>query len=234
MDDSLPSQRLTVRYEFEDLVIDLGKCELRRGDVPINLPRLSFDLLVALVRCAPNLVTYDELMKLVWSGLVVSQETITQRVLLVRDALGDDAGSPRYIEGVRGKGYRVRGKVRSLAAPLETMPLLDPLLAVLAFENLSNDPEMSYFSDGVAEEIQQTAARGSNLKIIGRASSFQFRGTEKAAANIASRLRATHVLDGSVRRQGAGFCTTRGMRERNNLVVGAIRQAPFRHFRGAG
>ena len=78
----------------------------------------------------------------------------------------------------------------------------EPLLAVLAIDNLASDPEMAYFSDGVSEEIQETVARGGDLKVMGRASSFQFRGPDKAAANVAAELGATHVLDGSVRRAG--------------------------------
>ena len=84
-----------------------------------------------------------------------------------------------------------------------TARLVEPLLAVLAFDNLSGDPEMTYFSDGVSEEILQTVARGAELKVIGRGSSFQFRGADKAAAHVANALKATHVLDGSVRRSGA-------------------------------
>lgn len=81
--------------------------------------------------------------------------------------------------------------------------IVEPLLAVLAFDNLSGDAEMAYFSDGVSEEILQTVARGAELKVIGRGSSFQFRGADKAAAHVAKTLKATHVLDGSVRRSGA-------------------------------
>ena len=77
-----------------------------------------------------------------------------------------------------------------------------PLLAVLAFDNLSGDADLLYFTDGVSEEILQTVARGAELKVIGRGSSFQFRGAEKAAAHVARALKATHVLDGSVRRSG--------------------------------
>ena len=79
----------------------------------------------------------------------------------------------------------------------------EPLLAVLAFDNISGDPEMAYFSDGISEEIQETVAKGADLKVIGRASSFQFRGADKAAANVGAQLGASHVLDGSVRRSGA-------------------------------
>lgn len=74
----------------------------------------------------------------------------------------------------------------------------EPILAVLAFDNLSSDPEMDFFSDGVSEEIIQRVSRGAKLRVIGRTSSFQFRGERKAEA--ARRLDCSHVLDGSIRR----------------------------------
>jgi TolB-like protein len=74
----------------------------------------------------------------------------------------------------------------------------EPLLAVLAFDNLSSDPEMQFFSDGVSEEIIQRLSRGAKLRVIGRTSSFQFRGDRKAEA--ARSLNCSHVLDGSIRR----------------------------------
>ena len=77
-----------------------------------------------------------------------------------------------------------------------------PLLAVLAFDNLSGDPQMVWLSDGVSEEILDTMARVSGLRVIGRTSSFHFRGAEKNARRIATELKATHLLDGSVRRAG--------------------------------
>ena len=83
------------------------------------------------------------------------------------------------------------------AAP-DTPAADEPLLAVLAFDNLSSDPEMEFFSDGVSEEIIQRLSRGAKLKVIGRTSSFQFRGERKAEA--AEQLRCSHVLDGSIRR----------------------------------
>jgi TolB-like protein len=77
-------------------------------------------------------------------------------------------------------------------------PPAEPLLAVLPFDNLSSDEEMQFFSDGVSEEIMGRLTRGSNLRVLGRASSFQFRGLEKPKAGSA--LNASHVLDGSIRR----------------------------------
>jgi TolB-like protein len=80
----------------------------------------------------------------------------------------------------------------------DPVPADELLLAVLAFDNLSTDPEMQFFSDGVSEEIIQRLSRGARLKVIGRTSSFQFRGQQKGEA--ARTLRCSHVIDGSVQR----------------------------------
>lgn len=77
-----------------------------------------------------------------------------------------------------------------------------PLLAVLAFDNVSDDPQMDFFCDGVAEEIQQTLSRAAGLKTVARSSAFQFRGAQKAVRRVASELQVSHLLDGSVRRSG--------------------------------
>ncbi len=78
---------------------------------------------------------------------------------------------------------------------------VEPLLAVLPFDNLSNDPEMQFFSDGVSEEIHYALTHGSGFSVIGRTSAFQFRGAEKRSA--ARELKATHILDGALRKSGA-------------------------------
>jgi len=101
-------------YQVDDLIIDLAGRRVRRAGTVIPLKALSFDLLVALARAAPNLVSFEQLSEHVWPGLVVTPETIVQRVKLLRSALGDDAHAPRYIEGVRGRGYRMVAEARPL------------------------------------------------------------------------------------------------------------------------
>jgi TolB-like protein/DNA-binding winged helix-turn-helix (wHTH) protein/Tfp pilus assembly protein PilF len=101
-------------YQVDDLTIDLAPRRVRRAGTVIPLKALSFDLLVTLVRAAPNLLSFDQLSERVWSGLVISPETIVQRVKLLRGALGDDPQAPRYIEGVRGRGYRMVAEVHAL------------------------------------------------------------------------------------------------------------------------
>src|SRR5580698_8418505 len=102
-------------YRLDDLTIDVGRGRVSRGPDEIALPKLSFDLLVALVRAAPNLVSLDELMTQVWPGIIVSPETVTHRVKSLRDALGDDARASRYIAGLRGRGYQIAVPVESVS-----------------------------------------------------------------------------------------------------------------------
>ena len=90
------SAQTATRYRVDDLEIDAGVREVRRGDELLELPGLSFDLLLALVRAAPNVLSHDDLELHVWGGRPVTPETMTQRVKLVRDALGDSSESPRY------------------------------------------------------------------------------------------------------------------------------------------
>ncbi|HTF95087.1 MAG TPA: winged helix-turn-helix domain-containing protein [Cellvibrio sp.] len=93
-------------YQVGDLRIDLQYERVSRAGEQLPMPKLSFDLLLVLVNAAPELVSIDRLMDQVWPGLVVSPETVTQRIKLLRSALGDDSQQPRYILGVRGRGYR--------------------------------------------------------------------------------------------------------------------------------
>jgi len=94
-------------FRVGDLIVDLAHERVTRAGSELDLGKLTFDLLAVLVRAAPELVSTEALMERVWPGLVVGTETVSQRVKRLREALGDDPKIPRYIEGVRGRGYRV-------------------------------------------------------------------------------------------------------------------------------
>jgi adenylate cyclase len=96
-----------MKYGMGDLLIDTGRQSVSRADVPITLPKLSYELLLVLMKAAPDVVTVDHLMREVWPGLVVSPETVSKRVTLLREALGEDSQAPRYIATLRGRGYQV-------------------------------------------------------------------------------------------------------------------------------
>jgi TolB-like protein/DNA-binding winged helix-turn-helix (wHTH) protein len=109
-------------FEFADLTLDTRQRAVSRAMERVALPKLTYELLLALVEAAPNLVTNAELVERVWRGRVATPETLAQRVLLLRRALGDEASSPRYVRGVRGHGYQlvppVRARHRGESPPL--------------------------------------------------------------------------------------------------------------------
>jgi cyclase len=99
---------VTTRFEFDDLVLDTGLRRVLRDGEPIELSRLTYELLRALVESAPDLLSREELSATVWGPRrIVTDENLTQRVLMLRRRLGDEAARPRYIESLRGHGYRL-------------------------------------------------------------------------------------------------------------------------------
>jgi TolB-like protein/DNA-binding winged helix-turn-helix (wHTH) protein len=115
-------------FEVGDLRIDVGQQSVSRAGETIPLPNLSLKLLLALLRAAPNFLDNEELMRRVWPGLVVSPETVSKRVALLREALGDDPKQPRYIAGLRSRGYRIVASVSTYAPTSEatSLPVLSP------------------------------------------------------------------------------------------------------------
>jgi TolB-like protein/tetratricopeptide (TPR) repeat protein len=75
-------------------------------------------------------------------------------------------------------------------------------IAVLPFVNMSSDPEQEFFSDGISEEILNSLAQVSDLKVAGRTSSFSFKGRNNDLRQIGELLNVAHVLEGSVRKSG--------------------------------
>ncbi|HEY2048105.1 MAG TPA: winged helix-turn-helix domain-containing protein [Caulobacteraceae bacterium] len=160
-------------------------------------PRVM-QVLVTLARRRGKVVSRDELIARCWGGRIVSEDAINRCISAVRRVAETHGGF--QVNTVTRVGYRLDtdGQIEE-AAELRA----EPLLAVLAFDNLSGDPEMAYFSDGVSEEILDTVARSADLRVIARSSSFQFRGPDKAVRRVREELKVTHLLDGSVRRSGS-------------------------------
>src|SRR5438552_6681596 len=76
------------------------------------------------------------------------------------------------------------------------------IIAVLAFVNMSNDPENEFFSDGIAEEIINALTKVKALRVASRASSFAFKGKSEDIGDVGRKLKVHTVLEGSVRKSG--------------------------------
>jgi TolB-like protein/Tfp pilus assembly protein PilF len=79
---------------------------------------------------------------------------------------------------------------------------IEQSIAVLAFENMSGDPEQEYFSDGISEELLNLLARIPELKVISRTSAFSYKGKDMRLTDVARELNVAHILEGSIRKTG--------------------------------
>jgi TolB-like protein len=77
----------------------------------------------------------------------------------------------------------------------------DRSIAVLPFADLSEKHDQEYFADGIAEEVLNRLAQVPGIKVVGRASSFQFRGKSSDPASIGTALGVAYLLEGSVRKE---------------------------------
>jgi transcriptional activator of cad operon len=140
-----------------DLHVDVGQQRVTRAGIEIALPNLSFQLLLALIRVAPNVLSNDLLMARVWPGLIVSPETVAKRVNLLREALGDSAHEPRYIAGVRSRGYRLVAAVSSTIRPAP------PAEGSLSAPVVATQPDGLSTQDTPAIERQILTAKSSRI-----------------------------------------------------------------------
>jgi TolB-like protein/DNA-binding winged helix-turn-helix (wHTH) protein len=85
---------------------------------------------------------------------------------------------------------------------LRAVPTETPSIAVLPFVDLSANHDQGYFAEGLSDELLSALGRIHGLRVIGRTSSFSFKGRNEDVRQIAATLGVRHVLEGSVRRDG--------------------------------
>ncbi len=187
--------------------LDLGDERLWHGDQPVQINNKAFQLLRLLVSNPVRLLTKDHILHAVWGDVCVSEGLVREYIHDLRVALGDDPKQPRFIETVRGRGYRFLGGIEECGAPAGAEAQMKPgtpppSLAVLPFTNLSDDPEQEYFSDGITEDIITELSKNPYLSVISRNSTFTFKGKSVRAREVSEYLGAQYVLEGSVRKAG--------------------------------
>lgn len=93
--------------------------------------------------------------------------------------------------------------VKSATEVSTTLPVSDkPSIAVLPFQNMSNDKNQDYFAEGIAEDVITDLSKISGLFVIARNTSFQYRGGALDLTEVGRKLGVRYILEGSVRRAG--------------------------------
>jgi len=201
-----------VRFFFSGFAFDTERRELRHHDTLVPLTPQVFDLLDYLLRNRERVVSKDELVASIWHGRAVTDSALTTRINAVRAAVGDNGKSQQVIRTLSRKGFRFVADVQesepappraddaaASASPALALPE-KPSIAVLPLKNLPHDPGQEHISDGITEDIITELSRFSELFVIARNSSFQYKGRTIDVRQIGRELGVRYVLEGSFRR----------------------------------
>ena len=122
---------------------------------------------------------------------------INNAIKRLREALGDTAETPQFIETLPRRGYRFMATINALTkAGVQGIRSI----VVLPFVNLSADPENEFFCDGTTEEIISALSQIQTLRVVARTSAFAFKGKHVDVRVVGQQLNVQAVLEGSIRR----------------------------------
>ena len=201
-------------------MLDTATRELRRGFESVAVEPQVLDLLVYLVENRDRVVSKDDLIASVWGGRIVSDAALTSSVYAARKAVGDSGRDQKLIRTISRKGLRFVGQldtppseqirlparaVTVAARSLERRVAIvhdRPVIAVLPFTNMSDDPEQEYFSDGISEDLITALSKLRWFFVIARNSSFIYKGKAVHMKQVGDELGAGYVVEGSVRKSG--------------------------------
>jgi DNA-binding winged helix-turn-helix (wHTH) protein/tetratricopeptide (TPR) repeat protein len=160
----------------------------------------AMDVLVHLARHEGEVLSKRELIARVWDGTRVVDGVLARCVSQLRKALGDDPRTPRFIETVARRGYRL---LPQTPRP-ETSGVAPVGVAVLPFKNLSGDAAQDHVAEAVAELLAANLAMLRSLRVTSRTSAARCRDGRATLPEIAAQLRVDFVVEGSAIRAPGG------------------------------
>jgi TolB-like protein len=206
---------MATTHRFGPFSLDADAGMLFCGSDPVVLGQRAVALLRALLERRGELVSKDALITAAWPGLAVEDSNLTVQMAALRRALEERAGGANWIETLPRRGYRyigpaVAGHPAAEASPWTAAdanpasPALSlpdkPSIAVLAFQNMSGDPEQDYFADGMVDDVITGLSRIKWLFVIARNSTFAYKGRAVDVKQIGRELGVRYVLEGSLRK----------------------------------
>jgi transcriptional activator of cad operon len=215
-----------------DWRVNAASGEISRNGETVRLEARTMRLLLCLAARPGEVVSIDDLLRDVWTGVIVTPDSVYQAVASLRRILGDDPKRPAYIETIPRLGYRLIATVEPAApaparrkgwivaaalsvailvvfavlfrgtATSDASPPQKKSIAVLPFIDLTEGMKEEEFADGVTEELIDRLIKTPGLRVPAPTASFYFKNKRVPVAEIAKTLRVTYVLDGSTRKSG--------------------------------
>ncbi len=203
---------------FDCYEVDLAAGQLRKHGSRVRLRDQPWQVLAMLLEHPGHVVSREDLQRRLWPHDVIVdfENNLNTAIGRLREALGDSADHPRFIETLPRRGYR-------FVAPVARMPdTAHARLLVLPLVNASDDASQEYFCDAMTTEIiaELAALAPSALAVIARTTAMHYKGTHKDVTRIARELSLDYVVEGSVQRAG----------DRVILAVQLVRAADQTHM----
>ena len=149
-----------------------------------------------------ELVIKDDLLREVWSDLVVTENSLAQCITEIRKALGD--AKETLLRTVHRRGYVLEAQVaRSAPGDRPAKPGGDTKrlsIMVLPFAHGGGDPDQDYFAEGLTEDLTTDLGRIPSAFVISRGTAQAFRDRRSDAREIGEQLGVRYLVEGSVRR----------------------------------
>jgi Tol biopolymer transport system component/DNA-binding winged helix-turn-helix (wHTH) protein len=123
------AQRLV--FQFDDVQVDVENARVFKVGRRVSLEPKAFRVLVFLLEHPGRLIEKDQLLTAIWGDAFVTENTLTRAIALLRKALGDTKGEPKYIETVPTRGYRFIAAVTQEAAETVPTPAGKPGIALI-------------------------------------------------------------------------------------------------------
>src|SRR5271165_3895357 len=191
------------QIRFGVFEVNLSTRELRKKGHKLRLQEQPFQLLTLLLERPNEVVTREEIQQKIWGAdtFVDFDHGVNRAINKLREALGDSADNPRFIETLSRRGYRFIAPVQLDLQPSDSSK---KMLIVLPFSNLNLEADQEYFADGLTEEMIAHLSRlnPERLGVIARTSAMQFKKTSKTIKAIGQELGVQFALEGSIRRAG--------------------------------
>lgn len=229
----MPSPSPQPRVSFGSFEVNPSTGELRKQGIRVKLHEKPLQVLLALLEHPGEVVTRKEIQERLWpqDTFVEFENGLNNAISRLREALGDTAESPRYIETVPRHGYRFLSDVsQAVSAPAKgsfrRWPLVILLgagaalvlgaalrfafprptaiqsLAVLPFRTLGAGTSEEYFTDGMTDAVTTELAKVGVPRVISETSVAQFKDTKKSVPEIARALSVDAIVEGAVLREG--------------------------------
>jgi TolB-like protein len=200
--------------QFGTFCFDLRQRVLRRDGEIIAVPPKDLEILVLLIQGHGQIVEKKEILEAVWPKMFVEEANVSRHVFNLRQILCENG--QRSIETIPKRGYRFVVPVQFRSSAAEVISLVRGViphqlsLAVLPIQNLTGDPSKDHICGGLKEELiaQIAAISPSELRVIPRTPSKEYRTTAKNAAKIARELQADYLIEASLRESKGRFRVT--------------------------